>query len=138
MMTKRELKGRSILVVEDEYLLAQCLSDLLEEQGAMVLGPAGNLEDAFSLLDDRAPPDAALLDVNLGGIDVYPVADRLAELHVPFVFTSGYDRGMIPSRHAHVPHYAKPFEPAHLIGSLAGLLPEPAGDDLGLARAAAR
>ncbi len=136
MTTRRELEGRSVLVVEDEYLLAQCLSDLLEEHGAVVLGPAGSVESAFSLLTEGVRPDAALLDVNLGGVAIYPVADRLAELDVPFVFTSGYDRSLIPPRHADAPHCAKPFEPAQLMRSLEALVSNRCSDHRGLASTA--
>ncbi len=130
MTMKRELEGRNVLVVEDEYLLAECLSELLQDQGAVVLGPAGSIESAFSLLSDAQlseglRPDAALLDVNVGGVAIDPVADRLAQLNIPFMFTSGYDRSLAPSRHAHVPHCAKPFEPAQLMRSLVALVTSP-------------
>ncbi len=122
MTIKRELEGRSVLVVEDEYLLAECLSDLLQERGAVVLGPASSVESAISLLAQGQRPDVALLDVNVGGTAIDPVADQLAQWNVPFMFTSGYDRDLIPPRHAQAPHCAKPFEPAQLMRSLLALM----------------
>ncbi|SBV37573.1 conserved hypothetical protein [uncultured Stenotrophomonas sp.] len=107
-MSKR-FAGRRILVVEDEYLLAQCLADLLQNEGAQVLGPASCMEDADALLDGSPLPDAAVLDINLGNQNVYPLADRLADGHVPLLFTSGYDRELVPVRHADSPRCAKPF-----------------------------
>lgn len=106
---RSNLAGRRILVVEDEYILAQCLRDLLESDGALVLGPVGNLEDADALLDSCALPDAAILDINLGGQNVYPVADRLSNAHVPLMFTSGYDRELVPPRYAESLQCTKPF-----------------------------
>lgn len=101
--------GRRILVVEDEYLLAQCLADLLQSEGAEVVGPASCVADANALLEGNCLPDVAVLDINLGSEDVYPLADRLADHHVPRLFTSGYERDLVPPRHAGCPHCAKPF-----------------------------
>ncbi len=103
------LAGRRILVVEDEYILAQCLCELLEGDGAEVLGPVGNLQDAGALLDSIALPDAAILDINLGGENVFPVADRLSSGQVPLLFTSGYDRELVPARYAGSMQCTKPF-----------------------------
>ncbi|MPS36709.1 MAG: response regulator [Stenotrophomonas sp.] len=103
------LSGRRILVVEDEYLLAECLREMLRGDGAEVLGPASCVEDANALLDRHPAPDAAVLDINLGRQDVYPVADRLSGQGIPFLFTTGYDHGLIPARHAQRLQCVKPF-----------------------------
>ena len=95
--------------MEDEYLLADCLRKLLKCEGAQVLGPVGNLEDADALLDSCAPPDAANLDINLGGQKVYPLADRLSKGHVPLMFASGYDRELFSQRFANSLQCTKPF-----------------------------
>ncbi len=94
------LKDRRILVVEDEYLIADLLASDLADAGAIVLGPVGSLGDAFELIGEGALIDAAVLDVNLGGELVYPAADKLVESAVPFVFTTGYDPLSIPPRFA--------------------------------------
>ena len=81
--------GRRILVVEDEALTAMALQQLLEDAGYIVLGPVGRVEDALDLLRS-GPPDAAVLDVNLFGATVDPVAAMLEDMGVPFLFCTGY------------------------------------------------
>ena len=84
------LVGRRVLVVEDEYLIAIELKRWLQEAGVEVIGPVPDAEQALDLIEDEGAPDAAVLDVNLGvGETVYPVADRLAALGVPFLFATG-------------------------------------------------
>lgn len=82
------LDGKRILVVEDEPLIAMMVEDMLAELGAQVIGPAGSLAEALLLAEEQI--DAALLDVNLEGERVYPVAERLTVRGVPFVFATGY------------------------------------------------
>lgn len=117
-MRKRTLCGRRILVVEDEYFLADELSRGLSDAGAEVLGPIATLEGALALLKGPAPPDAAILDVNLGGDQVYPVADALRALDVPFLFTTGYDPATIPSRYASARRLEKPAANAAVLREL--------------------
>ena len=78
-----------MLVVEDEALTALALQSLLERAGYVVLGPVGRVEDALDLLRS-GPPDAAVLDVNLFGATVDPVAHALEAMGVPFLFCTGY------------------------------------------------
>jgi CheY-like chemotaxis protein len=107
------LEGRSVLVVEDEFLLAEELCRLVEALGGRVVGPAASAEAALRLLDG-GQPDLALLDVNLGGQRVYPVAEALRSEEVPFAFTTGYDRVMIDPRFRDQPHLEKPFSASAL------------------------
>ena len=73
------LKGRRILVVEDDYLVALTLVGILEQAGARVLGPIGTLDEAIAVVEnDGKSFDAAVLDINLHGKKSYPVADALA------------------------------------------------------------
>jgi DNA-binding response OmpR family regulator len=82
-----------VLLVEDEFLIALDLEWLLERHGWRVLGPAATVAQALRLLEqDEEPPDAALLDVNLRGELVTPVAAALRARGVPFVLASAYDR----------------------------------------------
>ncbi|MES2814304.1 MAG: response regulator [Pseudomonadota bacterium] len=83
------LTGRRILVVEDEFLIASVLCDMLEDSGAVVLGPAATVAEAMQMLHDN-PVDAALLDMNLNGQWSDPVAEDLQARRIPFVFTTGY------------------------------------------------
>lgn len=108
-------RGRRLLVVEDEYLIAASLARALEGRGAEVVGPAGSVRDALALVEaegDRL--DGAVLDINLRDERVYPVADALAARGVPFVFLTGYDARVIPDAHAGVPRYEKPVSSALL------------------------
>lgn len=84
---------RVVLVVEDEILIAMDLERLLEQQGWRVLGPATSMAEALRLLEAGSPlPEVALLDVNLRGELVTPVAQALRARGVPFLLMSAYDR----------------------------------------------
>jgi len=108
-MSDRTLRGCGILVVEDEYLLADELQSELEEAGAIVIGPVGTLEGALALISSGREIDGAILDVNLGGDMAYAAADQLIERGVPFVFTTGYDLSALPPRFAEVVRCEKPI-----------------------------
>lgn len=107
--------GRRILVVEDDYFLAQDLKQALERKGATVAGPVARIEDALAMLDAEPPPEAAILDINLGGqSDVYPLAEALRNRGIPFAFVTGYDQSYVRRDFADVPLLAKPFNPRDL------------------------
>lgn len=106
------LAGRRILVVEDDVLLAESLNDLLVESGVSVVGPVGSVHDALSLVTLGQAIDGALLDINVRGQAVFPVADALMERGVPFSFCSGYERYTLPQRFAHL-SYCIALQPAH-------------------------
>ena len=96
-----DLRERRILVVEDEYLVADLIAfPNCRRLGAIVLGPVGSLGEALDLIGIGAAIDAAVLDINLRGEMVYPAADLLVRRAVPLVFTSGYDPASIPPRFA--------------------------------------
>jgi CheY-like chemotaxis protein len=109
----RSAAPRQILIVEDELMIRLLLEDMLTELGYEVAGVAGRLDDALELAQG-ARIDAAILDVNLNGHTVGPVAEALAERGVPFVFATGYgDRG--PPEHLRDrPILHKPFQREHL------------------------
>ncbi|MBX9701188.1 MAG: response regulator [Acetobacteraceae bacterium] len=115
------LKGRRILVVEDEALVAMLVEDALLDAGASVLGPAATVAEALALLGREAPPDAAVLDLNLAGETSTPVADALAARGLPFVIATGYGASGLPPGHADVPVLAKPYDPDELTGVLGRL-----------------
>ena len=121
-MPKDALTGRRILVVEDEYFLADELDRAVEAAGAVVIGPVPSVEAALDLLVGEEAPDAAVLDVNLGGALAYPVADALLERGVPFVFTTGYDQSSLPERFAAMPRLQKPAETRVILGEVRQLL----------------
>jgi PAS domain S-box-containing protein len=83
--------GKRILVVEDDALLAADLAETLRELGYIPIGPAATLDEAIRLASaSEAPPDAAVLDVNVNGRMSWPVADSLIERNIPVIFTTGY------------------------------------------------
>jgi CheY-like chemotaxis protein len=105
-----DLEGKRLLIVEDEYLIAMDLSHFLEKLGAKIVGPAGSIEDALKLVESHDALDAAILDINLRGGRVFPVADALANRGVPFVFTTGYDAFTVPDIYEDVPRCEKPID----------------------------
>ena len=88
-------EAKRILVVEDEFLIALDISDALEQGGLVVIGPLASVRDALAALE-REHVDGALLDANLGGEPVGPLADALFARRVPFAFVSGYGREQLP------------------------------------------
>lgn len=120
------LRDRHVLVVEDEYLLADQLCSHLAAAGAVVVGPVGSVAKALALLSGSEAVDGAVLDVNLRGEMVFPIADRLAGLHLPFVLASGYDSAVIPTRFKDVARCQKPLDMAKVIEAI-GLAMDSAG-----------
>jgi DNA-binding LytR/AlgR family response regulator len=101
-------RGMRVLVVEDEYFLAEDLATRFQSAGAEVIGPAGNVADAIKLVENFEV-DGAVLDINLRGRRVYPVADLLQQKHIAFVFASGYGTELEMSGYD-VPHCIKPID----------------------------
>ncbi|RWM75726.1 response regulator [Mesorhizobium sp.] len=103
----RDLRGVHILIVEDDWLLAGDLARYFGNMGAVVLGPAATVEHA-SMHTEAA--EAAILDVNLNGRRVFPIADELMRRGVPFVFFSGDEDIVIPERLRHASNLRKSFD----------------------------
>ena len=116
------LRGRRVLVVEDEMMIAMLVEDMLAELGCSVVGPAHALEAALDLARTEVEIDAALLDVNLAGQPVFAVADALRAKGVPAIFSTGYgDAGLRDvDRGAQV--LQKPFRAGDLARALAEAL----------------
>ncbi len=108
-MASSPLRDRRILVVEDEYLIAMSLQAALENAGSVVVGPASSVDKALQTIDSEPHIDAAVLDVNLGGVLAYPVADMLIARKIPFVFTSGYEDNVLRERYSQVKNCPKPY-----------------------------
>ena len=108
------LSSRRILIVEDESLVAMLLETILEDMGCVTVGPISNIEDALALLsgDEAGTLDGALLDVNVAGREVFPVADVLKARGVPFVFSTGYGQGGLPDEWRNQATIQKPFTEA--------------------------
>ena len=114
------LKGRRILVVEDEYVVAEDICRELLEQGAEVVGPAPTVEHAMALLAADRLIDGAILDINLRGEMVFPVAEILRDRGTPFLFATGYDLDALPRAYAQAPCCEKPFEVGQCARALFG------------------
>ena len=118
------LEGVRVLVVEDEYLVAILIEEILESAGCIVMGPIPRLPEALDAAHhDNC--DAAVLDVNLAGERINPVADALSERNVPFLFVTGYGASALPSEYAERPRLHKPFRMAELLGALASVVNSP-------------
>jgi CheY-like chemotaxis protein len=96
------LRGWRVLVVEDEYLIADAMERGLRGAGAIVLGPVPTVEKALELLEGEREVDGAVLDINLAGRKVFPVADALAARGIRFLFATGYDAADVPAAYRHV------------------------------------
>jgi len=106
--TKIMLAGRKVLLVEDEYFIAEDMAYQLKAGGAEVVGPVASVDAAIGLIEQTKRIDGAVVDINLQGVMSWPVADALLRRGVPFVFATGYDRASIPARYAHVVCCEKP------------------------------
>lgn len=110
-----------LLVVEDEYLIRMLLEDMLGDLGYGIAAAVGTLSEARQCATD-GEFNAAILDVNLDGQEIYPVADILAKRGVPFVFVTGYGERSLPEAYRGRPALQKPFQSEQLKTTLAGLL----------------
>jgi len=104
------LAGLRILIVEDEAIVAMLIEDMLQALGCTVVKIAANLREGLAAAGDEAVAlDGAVLDVNLGGEKVFPVAERLTARGVPFIFSTGYGTKGIADEFACAPVLAKPY-----------------------------
>ena len=93
------------------------LQSILEDAGFSVLGPIGTIANAFGFLE-RSAPDLALLDVNLGGVDVFALADALASRDIKIIFLTGHSVRRLPERHRHRTLVSKPFLPGTVVEAI--------------------
>ena len=112
-----------ILVVEDEYLIRMLLEDMLGDLGYEVAAAVGTIAEAKELAATGGF-DAAVLDVNLDGEEIFPVADILAGRGLPFLFVTGYGEASLPQAYRGRPALQKPFQAERLKATLAGMLAE--------------
>lgn len=107
------LDGKRVLVVEDEAAIAMLLEDMLLDFGCEIVGPAARLATALDLAQ-RESFDVAILDVNVAGEPIYPVAEAIAEKGVPLVFSTGYGGAGIKEPFRDRPVVQKPFSQSDL------------------------
>ncbi|MCH8685188.1 response regulator [Pedomonas mirosovicensis] len=103
-----ELQGLRVLFVEDESIVAMLTEDMLADLGCEISAIAGTVEDALAAVS-QGGFDIALLDINLAGVMVFPVAAALDERGIPFAFASGYGGKGVPPEFTGVPIIGKPF-----------------------------
>ncbi|TAJ82340.1 HWE histidine kinase domain-containing protein [Reyranella sp.] len=123
--SNRSLTGHRLLMVEDEVLVGIMAKRILEDLGATVIGPYGNLAEGLAAARSERF-DAAILDFNLAGELADPLADLLIAYGVPFAFITGYQRDSIDRRYTSIPLLSKPLEADALEGVLLSLLKLPA------------
>jgi len=116
------LEGRRVLVVEDEYFLADDIARAFRSVGAEIAGPVGHLDDALRLLDDGRVLDGAVLDVNIRSEMIFPIARELRARSVPILFTTGYDRATVGAEFQDVPLWEKPIDVSAMVRGLAKLI----------------
>lgn len=109
-----------VLIVEDEYFVAQDIAEILEQAGCEIVGIAGSVAKALRLLDDEGC-DAAVLDGNLQGLSSEPVAAALRQHGIPFLMLSGYAADQRQGVSAEAPYLAKPYLPADLVAAVLAL-----------------
>ena len=124
--------GRRVLVVEDDFLVSLTTVDFLESIGCEVVGPAARLATAFELSQSESL-DAAVLDLNIAGDMVWPVAEVLRRRGVPFIFLSAHPRlSEIPIPFAAVPRLEKPLEQNRLLRQLSVIWDASSGERIAL------
>ncbi len=117
-MTELSLKGTRVLIVEDNFVVADALRFLIAGYDATVVAIVPTLESAFAALATE-PIDVAILDVNLNGISVVPLAEHLRSHNIPFAFLTGYsDEGLLPAPLRESPRFDKPVEAERLVRTL--------------------
>jgi DNA-binding response OmpR family regulator len=119
------LKSKRILLVEDEVLVAMLVEDELLNAGAHIVGTASSVAEALRIIEVAMGDggiSAAVLDLNLDGEPVWPVANALDELGVLFVIETGYGLGCNTGKYVTAPVLHKPFDPQALIGAVTGLV----------------
>ena len=123
MTRERPLEGKRVLILEDDYYLATDEKALLEQAGALVVGPFGGGQDAGEL-SKAGHIDAAVVDINMGSGPSFECAQALADRGVPFVFVTGYDAAIVPSQLAHVARIEKPIRERDFLAAVAALVSE--------------
>lgn len=117
-MKRDTLAGWHVLVVEDEFLIAQLLCDDLELMGATIVGPFSRIAPAIERIASRERLQAAILDINIAGEEVYPLADELRKLGIKLVFLTGRTKASLPERFASFPVFSKEAPIEQLVAAL--------------------
>ena len=120
MTTEQQLPGCCVLIVEDDYFIAEDSRMTLEDAGARVIGPCAAFEATRALLGDTLP-DCAVVDLNLGQGPDFTIARYLREQGIPVLLVTGYDRGFVPSDLSAVECLQKPVNRKKLVKAVIAL-----------------
>lgn len=115
------LAGRRILVVEDEYFIAEEIRALLVELGATVVGPLSDQFKAIAMLSDTEI-DCAVLDIDVSGQSIFPLIRELRQRDIPWLYVSGYSEALVPENLRGRAHLEKPIVSEALAASIQGIL----------------
>jgi len=119
--SRDRFRGRGVLIVEDDMMVAMLLQDMVIDIGCEIAGTAHRYQEAVEKARTAAL-DVAIIDVNLNGRPGFEIADILAGRGIAFLFSTGYGRVVVPAQHRHVPLLQKPFERSDLERALLSLL----------------
>lgn len=117
-----KFSGSRVFVVEDETLVLFSLEDILADLGCEVVAQAMRLDQAIARAEAVGEVDVAILDVNIGGTNVFPAAKILADRGVPLLFATGYGRDGLPAEWQDHAVIVKPYSPQDVEQALASLL----------------
>ena len=120
-MENHSVAGPRVLVVEDQFWIAEMIAGILKNAGYEVVGPANTVQSCLTLIEERTI-DVAILDINLGAEMSYVAADALIAQGVPIIFVTGYQYHDLPQQYHAVPLMAKPTTPRRLLHAIARLL----------------
>jgi ActR/RegA family two-component response regulator len=120
MSGETDLNGRAVLVVDDDFYLAEDTREALEEAGAVVLGPYGEDDALGSIKDHR--PEFAVLDLNLGSGPSFKLARAMKAIGTPMIVVTGYDDDILPPDLADTPRLRKPVNSSKLVEAVAELI----------------
>ncbi len=123
--------GNRVLLVEDEVLVAAQVSEALQAAGWDILGPVSSIEEAHNLVAGRGWPDAAVLDVNLDGVEVFPLADVLLKREIPVVFCTGYEELKASGKYDDCPRIGKPANTQALDRTLRTMIAQSSPEEAG-------
>lgn len=120
-MNNGQVTGKRVFVLEDEALVLFNLEDILSDLGCSIVGPALRLDQAHAILDEAEGADLAILDVNIGGHPVFPLAERFRDLGIPMIFATGYGRAGLPEEWQTAQVLQKPYTFDDVSAALAAL-----------------
>ena len=123
-MAKGALAGLRILIVADEFFLADDLRQILAERGAEVVGPIATLGEGLRIIESDHQIDFGVLDVQLRGEVVFALSAALRDRKIPFIFTTGFGERKIPAEYQDVLRLEKPIEATALIVAMEAAVAE--------------